>query len=838
MAWSDRLFPSQLSLKARVSWAVAILFLIALGLQAWLTLRQFAQEYRQMIHSRVFDLATVIADDLDYKLRTYRDMLVAAVEQLPHQALRDPELAQRFLDQQVALKTVMDNGLLLVSEEGRIVADSRGVPGLRGRDVRHLDVFQGVSRTRAPYISKPFTSLREGRLHALSIGIPILDGEGRMIGRLHGSFDLHGRNFLSDLASYRIGRSGYIGLLTRDRLILTHQDPARIMQRNQPGQNPIVDRAIEGFEGSGRTRNLAGVELLSSVKHLKTTDWILVVNLPAEEAEEPLQRAVLRAALAVGALASTVLLLIWLVMKAELSPLQRIASHLRALPELPREQRQLPAEGSGELRTLVDSFNSMLRTMERQREEVEASEARFRSLAEMSIEWYWEQDEHFRFTLMSQGLRKTGVTIPLGKTRWELPIEGVTPQQWAEHRACLQRHESFRNFVYRVRADDGSLRTFSISGIPMFDSQGNFKGYRGIGCDITEQRASEERIAFLAYHDALTGLPNRLLAQDRFEQAMAQADRQNLLVALVYLDLDNFKTINDSLGHAVGDEFLGEVARRLRNSVRETDTVSRLGGDEFLLVLRDLPDTDVVTAIVTKLMQSLQQPMHLGAHEVSTSASVGIAVAPRDGRDFDTLRKKADLAMYRSKETGRNTWHFFDPSMDAEAGEHLRLRNGLRRALQWKEFELHYQPQYDLRNGRLIGVEALLRWRDPESGLIGPARFIRIAEESGLIIPIGEWVLQQACMQAAQWRRAGWSDLTISVNLSALQFRHGQLHAVIDQALNTAVGYRLHIWSLSSQSPSCCRTSKRFWPACGNSSAWGCGWPSMILEPATPASPT
>ena len=411
------------------------------------------------------------------------------------------------------------------------------------------------------------------------------------------------------------------------------------------------------------------------------------------------------------------------------------------------------------------------------------SEARFRSLTEMSTDWYWEQDTDFRFTLMSRGVDKTNVTTGLGEARWDLPIVGVSPEQWAEHRAMLDRHEPFRDFVYQVRAVDGTLRTFSIAGTPMFDAQGTFTGYRGIGSDITERKATEQRIEYLAYHDALTGLPNRLLVQDRFEQAMAQAERAQHKVALVYLDLDNFKAINDSLGHAAGDELLKEVAQRLRRCVRDSDTISRQGGDEFLLVLRDLPDTEIVSTIVIKLIERLQAPIQLGEQELSTSASVGVAIGPDDGRDFETLRKKADMAMYRSKESGRNTYHFFDPTMDTEASEHLQLRNGLRRALERNEFILYFQPQYELLDGRLVGVEALLRWQHPERGLVAPGHFIGVAEESGLIVPLGAWVLREACRQAMDWRKAGLPPVTMSVNLSAIQFRRGDIEQSVLAAL-------------------------------------------------------
>jgi diguanylate cyclase (GGDEF)-like protein/PAS domain S-box-containing protein len=302
--------------------------------------------------------------------------------------------------------------------------------------------------------------------------------------------------------------------------------------------------------------------------------------------------------------------------------------------------------------------------------------------------------------------------------------------------------------------------------------------------NITERKAAEAQIEFLAYHDQLTGLPNRLLARDRFEQAAAYAERSSSKVAVTYLDLDHFKTINDVLGHAVGDALLREVAERLQQCVRDTDTVSRQGGDEFLIVLPEIHDTDSIAAATTKMLDQLARPFHIDDHDLSSSVSIGATVYPDDGKDFDTLLKKADTAMFHAKEAGRNTCHFFDQQMNVEANERLRLRNSLHQALERNEFAVHYQPQVELASGMLVGAEALLRWNHPELGLIAPDRFVPIAEDSGLIVPIGEWVLREACRQAAAWQGAGLSELVMAVNLSAVQFKRGNLEKTVVAALN------------------------------------------------------
>ncbi|HEY1089843.1 MAG TPA: EAL domain-containing protein [Burkholderiaceae bacterium] len=296
-------------------------------------------------------------------------------------------------------------------------------------------------------------------------------------------------------------------------------------------------------------------------------------------------------------------------------------------------------------------------------------------------------------------------------------------------------------------------------------------------------RDSQERIAYIAGHDALTGLANRSLARDRFEHALAHARRNRTRLGLLYLDLDDFKTVNDSQGHPAGDELLQQVARRLTQALRAADTVCRLGGDEFLILLDELPDNDDAAEVAGKLLAELSQPFELQGLEVAVSCSIGIALFPEDGGDFDVLLKRADTAMYRAKDDGRNTYRYFDAAMNAGVLEHVQLAAAMRTALARDEFVLHYQPQFDLESGRIIGAEALIRWQHRELGLVPPGRFIPVAERSGLIVPIGAWVLEQACKQAMQWQAQGLPELVMSVNVSPVQFRRGDIEHVVMQAL-------------------------------------------------------
>ena len=303
--------------------------------------------------------------------------------------------------------------------------------------------------------------------------------------------------------------------------------------------------------------------------------------------------------------------------------------------------------------------------------------------------------------------------------------------------------------------------------------------------EIRRVQQSEANFAHLAQHDALTNLPNRVLIRDRMEQAIAQARRYQKRVALLFLDLDNFKTINDSLGHGTGDELLKAVAQRLQASVRDMDSVSRLGGDEFLIVVADVDSLAAVSAVARQVQEKLAHPFVLKGMQVVSTLSIGIALYPEDGEDFDTLLKHADVAMYQAKSSGRNAFCFFDAQLNDASHERLTLELDLRQALRRNELLLHYQPIVELASGRLLAVEALIRWRHPLQGMIGPERFIPLAEQSGLIVEIGEWVLQEACRQAMLWQAAGLMPFVVSVNLSAVQFRRGDMEALVRKVLGS-----------------------------------------------------
>jgi len=414
-----------------------------------------------------------------------------------------------------------------------------------------------------------------------------------------------------------------------------------------------------------------------------------------------------------------------------------------------------------------------------------ASEARYRSLFEHMVEGFAYcqmlyvddvPDDFIYLEVNGAFERLTGLSAVAGR-RVSAVIPGVrtsNPELFEVYGRVAETGtpERFETYVQRLDI------WFSVT---VYSPESGY--FIAIFDNITARKHADEKIQFLAHHDALTGLANRVLGRNRFELACAYSDRGASKVALLYLDLDNFKTVNDSLGHTQGDRLLIEVAQRLRGAVRETDTICRQGGDEFLVVLTDLLDGESIDFLANKLLEQIAAPYRLDGMELSVSASCGVAIYPDDGADFDSLFIKADTAMYQAKESGRNACCFFNPQMNSDADERLCLRGNLRQALEHGEFELYYQPQIDLKSRVVIGAEALIRWNHPLLGLVAPGRFIPLAEESGLIVPIGEWVLQQACRQAAQWHGQGLGDLVVAVNLSAVQFRRGNLEAVVQRAL-------------------------------------------------------
>lgn len=362
----------------------------------------------------------------------------------------------------------------------------------------------------------------------------------------------------------------------------------------------------------------------------------------------------------------------------------------------------------------------------------------------------------------------------------------VTPERMMEICQAAAEQGIVRGAEVELYRKDRSRFWVMVNLRAIRDPQGALVMFEGTAEDISHRKAAEAQVSFLAYHDALTGLPNRELFKDRLENALAGARRKKERLAVMFLDLDRFKNINDSLGHSCGDEVLKAVAGRLRQCARQQDTVARLGGDEFLILLRDLREDGEAEDVARRVVEAMAQTFLVEGRALSTGGCIGISVFPEDGGDSETLIRNADAAMYCAKEEGSNRVRIFTGDMTSRATARLTVESALRAALEADEFFLLYQPQVEIASGRITGIEALLRWQHPVQGVVRPGDFIPIAESSGLILPIGEWVVRATCAQLAQWRDQGRRVTPVSVNVSALQFRQEGFCGLIRSALNDA----------------------------------------------------
>ena len=451
--------------------------------------------------------------------------------------------------------------------------------------------------------------------------------------------------------------------------------------------------------------------------------------------------------------------------------------------------RGIPVPGRGFV-TIYTDITERARAVRALRD----SEARFRSLTALSSDWYWEQDALFRYRSAS-GKPIGGAPAfdrLVGRTNWELglDIEGG----WDAHRALLECRLPFREVLMHGSLSGSPMIYARLSGEAIVDEHSRLTGYRGVARDVTAEMRAQERIQYLAAHDDLTGLPNRSFFSQLLIRQIESGRRYESKFALMFIDLDRFKAVNDNFGHDAGDTLLKEMAARFLGCLRASDVVARLGGDEFVVLVQGAGDTDQVSAVARKILSAAVKPVAIAGSECQVSASVGICLFPQDAQDEQALTRCADSAMYRAKAQGRNNIVFYSRECDAPSLERVALESALRQALRRGEFSLHYQAKLDLKSATISGVEALLRWRHPELGTVMPLQFMALAEETGLIVPIGNWVLKAACEQNLAWQRQGLPAVVVSVNISARQFCD-DLPGAVAQALR-ASGMAPHLLEL------------------------------------------
>ncbi|WP_430246091.1 bifunctional diguanylate cyclase/phosphodiesterase [Neorhizobium sp. DAR64861/K0K2] len=413
---------------------------------------------------------------------------------------------------------------------------------------------------------------------------------------------------------------------------------------------------------------------------------------------------------------------------------------------------------------------------------LQESEARFKDVAEASSDWIWECDPQLQMMFLSTRFSDvTGIAAAnvLGKTLPQFFQSDSGTDGWARLLQETTDRHAFRDLRCLYKDASGTTRVCRLAGRPSINSLGKFVGFRGTATDITEEVEAQARASHLAQHDALTGLPNRVLFRERLNAALASNDSKLSRVAVICLDLDHFKEVNDTLGHGAGDVLLRQLSQRLGACVRPTDTVARLGGDEFAIIQVGVNQPFEAEKLCRKLIEVVRAPFEIEGHELYVGVSLGIAVCDESGNDPERILKNADIALYRAKQAGRATYRIFEAQMDLELQDRKALEHDLRQAILKNQLELHYQPLIDIGSKAVVAVEALIRWRHPTRGVVSPVDFIPLAEETNLIVAIGEWVLETACRQALDW-----PNLRVAVNLSPVQFKSRELIEVVKDVLH------------------------------------------------------
>ncbi|OWW18329.1 hypothetical protein AYR66_01760 [Noviherbaspirillum denitrificans] len=607
------------------------------------------------------------------------------------------------------------------------------------------------------------------------LAYPIRDEQGRFSGVI---------GFPIDLAQYRplqanveLPKGTIIRMITGDGTIIASSEDSKAWLGRKLDDAELVARIREGKQG--RTWTGSGLDgTVYGYAAVGGTDWYVVSSVPAA--------TILEGVLALASKNSALLLLLAMITgfaayqigRRIVSPIIDIAGTAKAVAT-GQLDRRAPVVGPREIKDVAEQFNTMLTVRQR-------TEEKYRNLLESATDAIVIVNAQ-GCIIFANGQAESMFGFVHGELVGQ-PIEVLVPPalrnahmaKVARFVAEPQSRQMAAGTELRASRKDGKEFPVEITLSPLMTDEGLI--ISAIIRDISERKRYEERLVYLAQFDALTGLPNRNLLRDRLEQALSRAVRDEKKVVIILIDVDRFQELNDTLGHRAGDALLKMIGERLLAALPETATVARPGGDEFIVMEKVHAEAEILLMGET-IQEAFTTPFHLEDRDVFLSISIGISVYPDDGGDADTLLKNVDFAMYQAKHDGRNTFRFYAPEMDKRASERLLIENHLRRALSRNELLLHYQPKVDSRSGRVLGVEALARWENPELGLVSPTRFIPVAEETGLIESIGDWILRTACAQNKQWQDEGIPPIVVAVNISATQFRRNDLVRTVCAAL-------------------------------------------------------
>ena len=765
------------SIKTRLILLTLAAYLLGFWSLEFYATRALRAEMAELLGSQQLSTAAFVAAEINDNMRERISGLEAIADSITPEMLASPQSVQAYLDDRHLIQSHFNGGIFVMSKDGTAIADTPHVAGRIGTNYIDRKYAIGALRKNQSTIGIPLFG-RALKSMIVTSAAPIRDREGAVIGALAGAIDLAKPNFLDSIVGNTYGKSGgYLVVSPETRMIVTASDKKRILELLPPaGVNPGIDRFINGAEGHQILFNPAGVETLVAVKKIPLTGWYVANTMPTSEVLAPIKALEDRIHAATWLLTLIVGLFMWWLLRRELAPLSKAAVTLKVLSDHPDDSTTLPVGRKDEVGALIAGFNRLLTSLRERQTTIAQNEANYRRLVENSPDIvYTFSTKRGGIDFAGQVEKIFGYSADFLREHPQLWNESIHPDDRALVGAAVEdlRQGKPYKIEYRVRIANGEWRWLydrSIDG----QTSGDELIIQGLAMDITDSKNATDRIAHLAYYEQLTGLPNRRLLIEKLQETLASTLKAQRFGALLYIDLDNFKIINDTLGHDIGDALLKQVAARIAECAGSTAFAASLGADDFAVIAYDLGDTpqaatDAARILGQSLLVTLRKVFKVGQYRCRETASIGIAVFGEPQDTSDELLKRVDLALYEAKASGRNALRVFDDQLAQTALEKAQLEDDLRVALEQGQFQLHFQPQFNA-DLTIVGAEALLRWQHPARGLVMPDLFIGMAEKTGLILPIGRWVLQTACAQLRRWAdHPALRDVSLAVNISAPQ---------------------------------------------------------------------
>jgi len=777
----------QPTLATRTSTATSLLFLFAILAVGMTSMYSFRTQLTNVMIAEQNTLVERITDNLDQKLRALQRALLLSAIEIKEADVASSDAAQEYLDSNGGLYAAFDRSIFLFSDQGILLAERPFKPGRRGDNAAWRPYIRDTIRTQEPVISEPFlTNVGDANM-VLVMTMPVFAKDGRMIAILTGSLGLTHPGMLGNIAKTVIGKTGYLYIVTADGKLIMHPDRQRLSQvAFTPHANPLFDRALSGFEGTEETFDTSGRQALVSYNRVKASNWIVAAVYPKDEAFLAVHDLIWHFVEFLLVAFVIMVVAIWVSMRYLMRPLVSLTKHLSNYAATEEIAPLVGAAGSGEIGALTTAFNLLTARLHEREDALVETMQRYQLITENSTDLITRHEPTGVISYASPVASSVlGITHDalIGRSLCEF----VHPEDFDVVRAAFAEATEAKTLptvIYRARHVDQHYVWFETTMRLMKDATGEeTKKILCISRDISDRKRMEQRLHELARTDHLTTLPNRFLLDERFAGGLAQARREGSMLAMLMIDIDRFKNINDTLGHGMGDSLLKLVGSKLKSCIRECDTLARWGGDEFVLLLPGLQDSATAVTVAQRCLSALKEPFAIDGQALHITVSVGISVSPDASAEAETLLKNADTAMYKAKARGGDCFIMYSAEMSAGARSRLSMENALFHAIERDELLLHYQPLISAKTGRLAGVEALLRWQHPDHGLVSPGQFIPIAEETGLIDAIGEWVLRTACTQMNAWYGTGLPRIPISVNLSSRQFRQDTLAKTIKAVL-------------------------------------------------------